>query len=154
MACYRDEVTLVSYCPKPGKVVLEASSFHQNAARIDSRTGKPEVILHYNATKGAVDLCDAMLEAYPTRVPTRKWTVAVFMFMIGVAALNAYHIFVTNVPDSEKANARKGGRRPFLRELGLALRRQQMEGGLRCTLRTVVTTATPTTLWSAASNDA
>ena len=127
IACYRDGITLVSYCPKPGKVVLAASTFHENTARIDSRTGKPEIILHYNATKGGVDICDAMLEAYSTRVPTRRWTTAVFLFMIGVAALNAYHVFQTNVPDSAKSDVRHGGRRLFLQELGLALCRPQME---------------------------
>ena len=127
IACYRDQATLVSYCPKPGKVVLAASTFHETAARVDAKTGKPEVILHYNATKGGVDLCDAMLEAYSTRVPTRRWTTSVFLFMVGVAALNAYHVFITNVPDSEKSNARRGGRRLFLQDLGLALCKLQME---------------------------
>ena len=127
IACYRDQATLVSYCPKPGKVVLAASTFHETSALVDAKTGKPEVILHYNATKGGVDLCDAMLEAYSTRVPTRRWATSVFLFMVSVAALIAYHVFITNVPDSEKSNPRRGGRRLFLQDLGLALCLQMEE---------------------------
>ncbi|CAK1590221.1 unnamed protein product [Parnassius mnemosyne] len=49
--------TLVSYVPKPNKVVILMSTMH-NDAIIDADSGdsrKPEVITYYNRTKNGVD---------------------------------------------------------------------------------------------------
>ncbi|XP_055950804.1 piggyBac transposable element-derived protein 4-like [Argiope bruennichi] len=51
--------TLVSYVPKKNKAVVLVSSLHDKA-EIDGDSGKPEVILDYNMTKGGVDTCDKM----------------------------------------------------------------------------------------------
>ena len=58
---FRNDVTLVSTCHKPGKLVLAVSTKHRTAL-VDSRTNKPDLVLYYNATKGGVDVIDAITE--------------------------------------------------------------------------------------------
>ncbi|KAF0290373.1 PiggyBac transposable element-derived protein 4 [Amphibalanus amphitrite] len=50
--CFRNDVTLVSQCTKPGKLVLAVSTQHRGPC-VDSRTKKPEIVLYYKASKGA-----------------------------------------------------------------------------------------------------
>ena len=41
---------------------------------IDESSGKPEIILHYNATKDGVDTCNQMCGMYTVQCSTRRWT--------------------------------------------------------------------------------
>ena len=50
---------------------------------------KPKVTLFYNETKGGVDTIDQMIGTNTCRMATRRWSVAVFLMMPDVAALNA-----------------------------------------------------------------
>ena len=45
------DTTLVSYVPKRSKSVLLVSTMHHDD-KIDEQTGKPDIILYYNHTKG------------------------------------------------------------------------------------------------------
>ncbi|KAF0301931.1 Salivary glue protein Sgs-4 [Amphibalanus amphitrite] len=49
--CFRNGVQLASHCPKPGKVVLVASTRHK-MPKVDQISGKPEIVLFFNSTKG------------------------------------------------------------------------------------------------------
>lgn len=63
---FTNELTLVSYTPKRNKIVLLLSSVHHDKA-IDQRTNKPEIIMFYNATKGATDAFDQKCHTFPLR---------------------------------------------------------------------------------------
>lgn len=51
--CFNDKITLLSFTPKKNKIVLLASSFMSST---DISNGKPDLILHYNKTKGGTIL--------------------------------------------------------------------------------------------------
>ncbi|CAH2101186.1 unnamed protein product [Euphydryas editha] len=57
MFCFDGPLTLASYKPKPSKMVYMLSSCGEDAA-INLTTGKPEIIMFYNQTKGGVDTFD------------------------------------------------------------------------------------------------
>lgn len=57
MFCYDGLLTLVSYKPKPSKIVYLLSSCD---GTINQTTRKPETIMYYNQTKGGVDTFDQM----------------------------------------------------------------------------------------------
>jgi D-arabinose 1-dehydrogenase-like Zn-dependent alcohol dehydrogenase len=63
---FRKEMTMVSYVPKKGKVLLLVSTMH-NDDKIDETTQhlrKPEIITTYNLTKGGVDTVDQLCATY------------------------------------------------------------------------------------------
>ena len=124
--CHRNDIQLVSYCPKEKKVVLVASSQHR-LPLVDSVTKKPEVILYYNSTKGGIDVCDAITESTTCQAAIRRWQVRVLLYMLAVTGLNAYHIFCLANPDSSHCDAKHGGRMRFLRALGHQLIEPQVE---------------------------
>ena len=124
--CFRNEMQLASYVPKAGKVVLVASTQHK-LAMVDQNTGKPEAILFYNSTKGGVDVCDAILANIMCLAPVRRWPTKMLFFLLGVACLNAYHLYVTKHPDSESADVKHGGRMRFVRALALQMALEQAE---------------------------
>ena len=85
--------TLVSYVPRKNKSVVLLSSSHVQFLEGElSATGKPRIILDYNATKGGVDTIDQMRQEYSCARATRRWTMAQFLFYIDLAAINAFHI--------------------------------------------------------------
>jgi hypothetical protein len=59
-------VTLVSYVPKQNRSVLAVSTMH-NAASVAGEVHKPEIILHYNATKSGVDNLDHLATMFSAR---------------------------------------------------------------------------------------
>jgi CO dehydrogenase/acetyl-CoA synthase gamma subunit (corrinoid Fe-S protein) len=65
---FHDEVTLVSYVPKKNRAVIALSTEH-HYIKIGGEEvlHKPDIILHYNATKGGVDTIDKMINEYSTR---------------------------------------------------------------------------------------
>ncbi|XP_077291811.1 uncharacterized protein LOC143915190 [Arctopsyche grandis] len=80
---------------------------------------KPEIIMFYNKTKGAVDTGDKMTSEYSCARSTRRWPFRVFMEMLDIAALNAYLLRAQKYPEW-KANNRSR-RKLFIRELSLEL---------------------------------
>ena len=56
---FSDWQTLVSYVPKKNKSVILLSTMHDDN-KVDEATGKPEMILEYNAIKAAVDHVDQL----------------------------------------------------------------------------------------------
>ena len=86
--------TMVSYVPKKNKAVILLSSTHVQFSQEElNATGKPRIVLDYNATKGGVDTIDQMRNEYTVSRPTRRWTMAQFMFYIDIAAINALAIW-------------------------------------------------------------
>ncbi|XP_055928586.1 piggyBac transposable element-derived protein 4-like [Argiope bruennichi] len=85
---FQKNKTLVSYVPKKNKAVVLVSSLHDKA-EIDGDSGKPEVILDYNMTKGGVDTCDKMCSAYSVSQITRRWPLVLFYIMMNIAGINS-----------------------------------------------------------------
>ena len=112
----KDE-TLVSFVPKQKKcVVLLSTQHHGNDI---AASGKPEIIEHYNATKGGVDTGDAMTRHYSCVRQTRRWPMRIFMELLDIAALNAFILWRAKHPTwKESCRSR---RRIFIEELSIEL---------------------------------
>ena len=104
--------------PKSLKSVLLLSTMHHDGT-IDDQTGKSDIILHYNQTKGAEDTVDQMCHTYSVQRKTRRWPLAYFMNLLNLGGLNAYITFVTQNPHWCLGLSYR--RRQFLEDLGLDL---------------------------------
>ena len=71
---FKDQVTLVSYVPKKDKSVKALSTMHYDSA-VEGEDRKPEIILHYNATKSGVDNLDHLCTLYTCRRKVNRWPV-------------------------------------------------------------------------------
>ena len=116
---FRNDITLVSHCPKPGKLVLAVSTQHKTAL-VDSRTKKSDVILYYNATKGGVDVLDAITEYYMYKPPLKRWPTALFFFIMGVGQVNASTILLLN-RGHDASHVKRGERRAIMYAMGQQL---------------------------------
>ncbi|CAJ0942848.1 unnamed protein product [Ranitomeya imitator] len=64
-----NEATMVSYKAKKEKsVILLSTMHHDESIDTNDRKQKPEIILHYNKTKGGVDKMDEMITEYSLRI--------------------------------------------------------------------------------------
>nr|CAH7750575.1 unnamed protein product [Callosobruchus chinensis] len=105
--CFDQEKTLVSYKTKKKKSVLVLSTMHEGAV-VCPTTKKPEIILHYNQTKGGVDTFDQMCGHRSCSRKTRRWPLCVFYGMLNIACINSWIIYNHNLKRSgQKPIARK-----------------------------------------------
>ncbi len=104
--------------PRKNKAVILLSTFHHEK-NIDEDTKKPECILDYNQTKGGVDTVDHLIENYTYRRKSNRWTFNVFLYVIDVAAHNAYCLF--KIKNNSKVANEKRQRRMQLESLTLSL---------------------------------
>lgn len=112
---FQDEATLVSYVPKKRKAVILLSSEHyDNKCAGPEFDFKPDIILHYNNTKGGVDAVDWMIDKYTCQRGTRRWPLAMFYNILDMAALNAFIIY----QESDHPNV---SRLDFIKNLALEL---------------------------------
>lgn len=114
--CYDRKKTMVSYMPKKNKVVLLLSTMHENAEL--ATNGKPEIIVHYNQTKGGVDTFDQMCSSMCCNRKTRRWPMVIFYDMINIACINSYIIYTTN---TLKLNKKPMNRYQYMIELSNCL---------------------------------
>ncbi|XP_035854995.1 uncharacterized protein LOC118494664 [Sander lucioperca] len=113
-------VTLVSYVPKRNKNVVLLSTLHMGDARVSAgRHAKPDIILHYNSTKGSVDNLDKLVGTYSCRRKTARWPLAVFHNILDVSAYNAFVLWRELRPKWMRGKLNR--HRAFLEELGRAL---------------------------------
>ena len=115
---FNDYLTLVSFVPKRNKAVLLLSSKH-HVILVDKKTGKPNIILDYNKTKGAVDTVDQMCHKYTVKRGTKRWPLCVSYGMVDIAAINALILWKEKNPNWNQNKPYK--RRLFLEELGTSL---------------------------------
>nr|CAH7714948.1 unnamed protein product [Callosobruchus chinensis] len=94
--CFDQEKTLVSYKTKKNKSVLVLSTMHEGAV-VCPTTKKPEIILHYNQTKGGVDTFDQMCGHRSCSRKTRRWPLCVFYGMLNIACINSWIIYNHNL---------------------------------------------------------
>ena len=77
--------------------MLVLSSLHNSVdvPKFDNQKKKPNTILDYNKTKGAVDTYDQMLRLYSTKAASRRWPMHVFYNMIDMALINSHVLYKT-----------------------------------------------------------
>ncbi len=64
---------------------------------------KTQVILDYNKTKAGVDTMDQVTHCYSTKRMIRRWPMVIFFNMLDISALNAFIIYMSLNPDSQKS---------------------------------------------------
>ena len=122
---FQEDVTLVSYVPKKKNVVLLSTQHHSADISEDREDKKPEIILHYNRTKGAVDTLDKLLRTYSCQRKCRRWPQVFFGHLVDIAAYNAFVVFLSRFEDFMKGKSHR--RRLFLEKLALEMMAQQLE---------------------------
>ena len=94
---FHEKIALCSYVNKEKKAVILLSSMHLNTAVDEnSQKRKPEIIIHYNKTKVGVDTMDQLAGRYSTQRRTNRWPLALFYYMLDVAAIAAYKVYYEN----------------------------------------------------------
>ena len=116
---FKDQVTLVSYVPKKNMAVKALSTMHHDTV-VEGEEYKPEIIMHYNATKSGVDNLDHLCTLYTCRRKVNRWPVILFGNCIDVGAVTAFVIWMAKYPEW-KSSEEKRRRRIFLLELGQEL---------------------------------
>lgn len=109
--------TLVSYAPAKNKaVVLLSTEHHDNSISGEQTNYKPDMVLHYNKTKGAVDTTDKMAKQYSARRSSNRWPVVLFGHLIDLAGINAFRLWEIKFP--EKKSKSLDDRKKFILNLG------------------------------------
>ncbi|XP_039286826.1 piggyBac transposable element-derived protein 4-like [Nilaparvata lugens] len=102
---FSDNLTAVSYKPKANKLVTLISTMHDDGT-VDEKSKKPDIILAYNETKGAVDTLDQMCQHMSCSRKTRRWPLCLFYNILNLTSVNSYviyvHQFFRNSPNSKK----------------------------------------------------
>ena len=118
------DATLVSFVPKKSKSIVLVSTMHHDD-KIDDQTGKLDIILYYNQTKGAVDKKEQMCHTYSMQRKTKRWLLAYFMNPLNLSGLNSYITYIIWNPQWCQKLSHK--RRQFLEDLGLDLLKPMIE---------------------------
>lgn len=66
---------------------------------VDGDLKKPDIILHYNATKSGVDNMDHMVSLYSCKCKINRWPMVMFFNMVDVAALASFVLWISKEPD-------------------------------------------------------
>ena len=112
---FNQYTTLVSYAPKKNKSVILLSTMHHDS-EVDKDTGKPDIIMFCNTTRGAVDTVDQLCHPYSVQRKSKRWPLAYFMNNINLAGISAFICFWKSFPGWNKGKLNK--RRLCLCELG------------------------------------
>lgn len=121
--------TLVSYTPKKRKVVLLLSSMHRDD-KVDEESGKPEIILTYNMTKGGTDTFDKLCNSYTVARTTNRWPMRFWCAILDQAGINS--LVLLSMADPTWKENPKNNRRQFLRDLAVQLCKNHQERRLTC----------------------
>ena len=95
---FNAQMTLMSYVPGPNKSVVALSSMHRDVS-VAEQVHKPEINLHYNATKSGMDNLDHLSTIYTTRRKVNRWPVVLFGNCIDVGAVAAFITWLVNFPE-------------------------------------------------------
>lgn len=90
---FSGDITLLSYVPKKKKNILLVSTMH-NLKEIDGTTGKPEMLLFYNKTKGGVDALDNKCSKFSSGRKTRRWPLAIFFRIVDICLSNTHLLYL------------------------------------------------------------
>lgn len=122
---FRDEMTAVSYKPNDKKVVMLISSMHDDNALHEN--GKPEIVMVYNSTKGAVDTFDQMSGNMNCNRKTQRWPLCLFYNMMNIASVNSYVVYAHNILRRSGGKSKPIPRQQFMFELHKELTRPWQE---------------------------
>lgn len=117
MFCFDGPLTLLSYKPKPSKMVYMLSSCDEGAV-INPTTGKPEIIMFYNQTKGGVDTFDQMCSSMSCSRKSNRWPMTMFYGILNIAFVNSYVIYAHNVLSKQEKPL---NRREYMKKLSTEL---------------------------------
>ncbi|XP_067633731.1 piggyBac transposable element-derived protein 4-like [Eurosta solidaginis] len=92
MFCYDGPLTLLSYKPKPSKMVYLLSSCDEEGS-VNPETKKASLVEFYNSTKGGVDTFDQMCSVMSCNRKTNRWPMCVFYGMINISCINSYILY-------------------------------------------------------------
>ncbi|XP_019734643.1 piggyBac transposable element-derived protein 4-like [Hippocampus comes] len=109
MFAFTKTMALVSYVPKKGKNVVLLSTKHREPQLEEGPQKKPNIILAYNKSKGAVDHLDQACSAYTTQRRTPRWPMCLFYHILDISLFNAFVLFVAINPKWNEKNYLKGG---------------------------------------------
>ena len=113
-----------SYVPKKNKAVLMLSTKHYDKETEDTPPHKPKTILDYNRTKSGVDTMDQLVKNYSCKRISNRWPMAIFYWMLDVAAHNASVLFMDREPEIYSGSRK---RRQYLMDLSESLVMPQIE---------------------------
>lgn len=106
---YQEDRMILSFVPRPRKIVIILSTAHLEDDEIDEETGKPRLILQYNRTKGGVDTMNQIIRTRTCKRKTRRWTLR---YMFGVIDMACHNAFILH-----KQNGGNMTRFKFLKEI-------------------------------------
>ena len=106
--------TSPSTIPKKGTKVVFLSSMH-SANSMHEATGKEEINVYYNKTKGGVDSHDQKFSLFITARKTNRWPKRVFYGILDNSIVNVYATLVMNDPNF--GGKRNDKRVYFMKEL-------------------------------------
>ena len=99
---FTKDTTVVNYISKKNKNVVLMSTLHRDKTINNKEDKKPQIILDYNATKGAVDTLDQLVSTYTCKRQTKHWPMIVFYNIIDISAYNAFVLWTAINPDCNK----------------------------------------------------
>lgn len=111
--CYDGPLTLLSYKPRPSKMVYLLSSCDEEGT-VNPVSKKPHMIEFYNKTKGGVDTFDQMCSVMSCNRKTNRWPMCIFYAMINISCINAYVIYCHN---ASTLGQKIMSRRDFMKKL-------------------------------------
>lgn len=106
--------TMTSYVPKKNKSVVMISTMHHDQS-IDATTGKPEIIMFYNSTKGGVDALDQKCANYSVARRTQRWMCVIFSAILNISMANGYVLWKAANPEKRVKRNR------YIKNIGMAL---------------------------------
>ncbi|XP_070604145.1 NADH dehydrogenase (ubiquinone) complex I, assembly factor 6 isoform X1 [Erythrolamprus reginae] len=122
---FNGDTTVVSYVPPKNKQVILMSTMHHDNAISNREDKKPDMILDYNATKGAVNTLEQAISTYTCKCKTNRWPMIMFYNILDVSAYNAFVLWREIDPNWNRSKLHK--RRMFIEELGKSLVRPYIE---------------------------
>ncbi|KAL8572469.1 hypothetical protein ACOMHN_005615 [Nucella lapillus] len=123
---YNKAVTLLNYQSKRRKSVVALSTMHTTGIVNDTTAKKkPEIILFYNSTKGAVDTLDKMAHAYTVKRKTNRWPMVMFSNIMDLATIAARRIWQIRFPGDPLGNG--DARAAFIRTIALEMMVQHIQ---------------------------
>ena len=130
--CNKTKLSLVKW--NDNKCVILASSYSdaypvskvKRYCKIKKRkieVNYPNIVKHYNAHMGGVDLADMLIALYRTEMKTRRWYLSIFSQLLDICVNNAWLMY-------RRDNSRKGIKKgKLLKEFHLEIYRALLDKG-------------------------
>lgn len=121
---FREGISLVSFQGKRNKNTILLSTMHSDTA-VDEESGKPEIVLTYNKTKGGVDSLDQMAHSFSVKRKTKRWPLVIVFNMIDLAGVAARVVWSQAFPTDRYAH--QDNRQQFLIQVAKELVLEQVK---------------------------